>query len=877
MLSPSGGSVRSVIEAACRTETALAAGWGDPHSDGTWVTVAHPGAAVPSQGWKLHVSATVRDAGEVLRRVLPVLMDEVSTFKVAASTQRLAELNRGDCGASQVGKFVTVYPLDEGQAVRLALVLDRVTAGLSGPRVPSDRALHPQSLVHYRYGAFVAHWMQTALGEVVGAIDDPDGRLEPDRRTRWYRAPAWARDPFVAAGLCSPPPAVDLLVAGRYLTAAILGSTPDVTVRLVVDLEGGERRVLKEARGGGTSGAHALLHHEARVLARLADEPHTPAAHDLFEQGESLFLVMDHIAGLTLEQHVRALAADGLLVPVEQVAAWATTLAEVLGRMHDRGMSYGDLKPPHVIVTPDGGLFLVDLESVWPALPDTDSAVLGTPGYTSPERMSRSVPSVGDDVHALGATLYFMLTGVEPSLAPDRRRLLDRPLGMLNPSVPEGVVELVRRCLDTVAAARPASMRQFCALLGAALYTPSSVPARDAGTAAFDSVARGIAAKICRGTTWDNEVPARRDIDGGLAGVVLALAQAAPELDVAELWVALRARARWLASSSPLPGGPLPGLYVGEAGVGAALLRAGQALADDALLAAAVEKARLVAALPPGSPDLFNGTAGRLRFHLMLWDATQGQEHLDAALAAGERLTATAERPERDQAEWAIPPGYEGASGLRYLGYAHGVAGIADALLDLFEATGHKRFRDMAAAGGRRLAALAVPVLGDGSGRDWPDHAGGSRGGALWCHGAAGVTRFLVHAARVELFPGAADLADAGARAAAAARSTGPGQCHGLAGNADVLVDAYRTTGDRSHLDRALVLGRLLRAFVVEPDGLDPPSPGAIRSDDLMNGWAGLLTCVLRLAAPDRLGHVLDVRPGHVSVAGLPSRLATEG
>jgi len=90
---------------------------------------------------------------------------------------------------------------------------------------------------------------------------------------------------------------------------------------------------------------------------------------------------------------------------------------------------------------------------------------------------------------------------------------------------------------------------------------------------------------------------------------------------------------------------------------------------------------------------------------------------VDAALAAGERLLATARRPGPDHVEWPIPDGYEGASGKSYLGYAHGIAGIADALLDLYEATGDERFLDVARAGGRRLATAHAPGRSTRSGR----------------------------------------------------------------------------------------------------------------------------------------------------------------
>jgi hypothetical protein len=61
--------------------------------------------------------------------VLPILLAEPVVFKVAASADVLGTLNSGE-RLSQVGKFITVYPRDNGQAVRLAVALDEATRGL---------------------------------------------------------------------------------------------------------------------------------------------------------------------------------------------------------------------------------------------------------------------------------------------------------------------------------------------------------------------------------------------------------------------------------------------------------------------------------------------------------------------------------------------------------------------------------------------------------------------------------------------------------------------------------------------------------------------------------------------------------------------------
>ena len=73
-----------------------------------------------AQGWKLHLSASQASADDVLHRALPVLLAERASFKITASYDELNDLNEGNGGLSQVGKFLTVYPDDDAHAVRLA-------------------------------------------------------------------------------------------------------------------------------------------------------------------------------------------------------------------------------------------------------------------------------------------------------------------------------------------------------------------------------------------------------------------------------------------------------------------------------------------------------------------------------------------------------------------------------------------------------------------------------------------------------------------------------------------------------------------------------------------------------------------------------------
>jgi hypothetical protein len=100
--------------------------------DGAWQVVDGPlwcsasplrATAAPSQGWKLHVSATPASAAAVLARALPVLVAGDSAFKFARTPQTVAELNGRHTPRGQSGKVLTVYPSSDAEAVRLAALL----------------------------------------------------------------------------------------------------------------------------------------------------------------------------------------------------------------------------------------------------------------------------------------------------------------------------------------------------------------------------------------------------------------------------------------------------------------------------------------------------------------------------------------------------------------------------------------------------------------------------------------------------------------------------------------------------------------------------------------------------------------------------------
>jgi lantibiotic modifying enzyme len=191
--------------------------------------------------------------------------------------------------------------------------------------------------------------------------------------------------------------------------------------------------------------------------------------------------------------------------------------------------------------------------------------------------------------------------------------------------------------------------------------------------------------------------------------------------------------------------------------------------------------------------------------------------------------------------------------GNQQLGYAHGTAGIADALLDLADATGDDAIRTTALDAGRWLIDQAEQ--GPNGSVAFPSEAGGRPWAPLWCHGPTGIGRFLLHLHR----SGGLEpehrwmLTGTGVAAARHGRTLGPVMCHGIAGSVDHLLDLHQVEPTAGHLAEAWSLAELLESFHVEGDDGQlrtlSDHPG-VSTPDLTVGYAGIATVWLRLADP---------------------------
>lgn len=182
---------------------------------------------------------------------------------------------------------------------------------------------------------------------------------------------------------------------------------------------------------------------EADLLKEL-DHPGLPRIVDIVETMEELCIVMDYIDGRSLDDLVKHEGAQ----PSALVLSWGKQLCDILHYLHTQKpmIIYRDLKPANIMVKAQGDIRLIDfgIARRYCKEKQNDTDVLGTQGYASPEQFSRVVQSdERSDIYALGATLFHVASGYHPLAFGTQRP----KASALNPEIPEGLANVLERCM----------------------------------------------------------------------------------------------------------------------------------------------------------------------------------------------------------------------------------------------------------------------------------------------------------------------------------------------------------------------------------------------------------------------------------------------
>ena len=257
---------------------------------------------------------------------------------------------------------------------------------------------------------------------------------------------------------------------GRYQVLRELGRGSTSTVYLASDLFGGRQvaiKVFQSYRGHDLRAAKQFRNmflNEASLVGQL-NHPHIVGIYDAVANQEQNFLVIEYVAGGTLEPYCNV----SQLLPLEEAVEVIFKCSHALEFALHKGIIHRDIKPANILVTETRNVKVSDFGSaLLEQVDQTQLSGIGSPAYMSPEQLREETLTQQTDIYSLGVVMYQLLTGRYPFDASCNASLVYQVLNVEppppsahRPGIPIILDQIVMRALQKDLTRRYANWVEF--------------------------------------------------------------------------------------------------------------------------------------------------------------------------------------------------------------------------------------------------------------------------------------------------------------------------------------------------------------------------------------------------------------------------------
>ncbi len=256
-------------------------------------------------------------------------------------------------------------------------------------------------------------------------------------------------------------------VDGKYKILNKIGEGGSGNVYLAMNELANKTWAIKEVKKEGKDPNTQMIFKNSLMmeidLMKKLDHDYLPSIVDVITMEDTFLIVMDYVEGKSLDTYLKKGPCNQ-----EDVIEWAKQLCDVLEYLHtcNPPIIYRDLKPGNIMLRQTGKrgkITLIDFGAAREfkqSAKSSDTICLGTPGYAAPEQWGgNGQTDARTDIYCLGATLYHLVTGIEPK--PSEMQ----PIRQINPNLSSGLEDIILKCTQL----KPENRYQNCKELQYAL------------------------------------------------------------------------------------------------------------------------------------------------------------------------------------------------------------------------------------------------------------------------------------------------------------------------------------------------------------------------------------------------------------------------
>lgn len=159
---------------------------------------------------------------------------------------------------------------------------------------------------------------------------------------------------------------------------------------------------------------------EAQNMAKFSSEPNIVNVFDFFEENNTAYIVMEYLDGISLSTYLHQ---NGGRIDIDSAVQVTEHIANALHRIHHKGIIHRDVSPDNIFLCGGGAIKLIDFGAARFSQDENKlMTIILKPGFAPPEQYEKvNAQGPWTDVYALGATLYYSITGQKPEESTNRR------------------------------------------------------------------------------------------------------------------------------------------------------------------------------------------------------------------------------------------------------------------------------------------------------------------------------------------------------------------------------------------------------------------------------------------------------------------------